>query len=224
MVRRVPIQKEKKKWQPPAPTRVGKKKKKVKGSSVGAKLPNSAFAFIICIPFDEFSRPFELYRAVMPSTKCRLRELRLERVKDYLLLEQEFIANQESHKPSEEKAEAEKNKVEELRGSPLSVGTLEEIIDDNHAIVSTQHGPEYYVGICSFVDKDQIEPGCSVLLHNKVMAVVGLLTDDVDPLISVMKVEKAPLESYADIGGLEAQIQEVKVCGLYLNFSKRILY
>lgn len=28
--------------------------------------------------------------------------------------------------------------------------------------------------------------------------------------MSVMKVEKAPLESYADIGGLEAQIQEIK--------------
>lgn len=32
----------------------------------------------------------------------------------------------------------------------------------------------------------------------------------VDPLVSVMKVEKAPLESYADIGGLESQIQEIK--------------
>src|SRR6478609_4384693 len=42
------------------------------------------------------------------------------------------------------------------------------------------------------------------------MSVVGLLKDDVDPLVSVMKVEKAPLESYADIGGLEKQIQEVK--------------
>lgn len=28
--------------------------------------------------------------------------------------------------------------------------------------------------------------------------------------MSVMKVEKAPLESYADIGGLDAQIQEIK--------------
>ncbi|KAJ0521698.1 putative proteasome endopeptidase complex [Helianthus annuus] len=31
-----------------------------------------------------------------------------------------------------------------------------------------------------------------------------------DPMVSVMKVEKAPLESYADIGGLDAQIQEIK--------------
>jgi len=39
------------------------------------------------------------------------------------------------------------------------------------------------------------------------MAVVGILSDDTDPMVSVMKVEKAPLESYADIGGLESQIQ-----------------
>jgi 26S proteasome regulatory subunit T2 len=50
----------------------------------------------------------------------------------------------------------------------MSVGTLEEIIDDNHAIVSSDMGAEEYVNICSFVDKDQIEPGCSVLLHGKV--------------------------------------------------------
>jgi len=47
-------------------------------------------------------------------------------------------------------------------------------------------------------------------LHNKVLAVVGLLQDEVDPMVSVMQVEKAPLESYADIGGLEPQIQEIK--------------
>lgn len=29
-------------------------------------------------------------------------------------------------------------------------------------------------------------------------------------MVSVMNVEKAPLESYADIGGLDAQIQEIK--------------
>lgn len=30
-------------------------------------------------------------------------------------------------------------------------------------------------------------------------------------MVSVMKLEKAPQESYADIGGLESQIQEIKV-------------
>merc|ERR1711981_82537 len=75
---------------------------------------------------------------------------------------------------------------------------------------SSSVGPEYYVNIMSFVDKSQLEPGCSVLMHNKVLSVVGIMNDDTDPLVSVMKVDKAPLESYADVGGLEKQIQEIK--------------
>lgn len=54
----------------------------------------------------------------------------------------------------------------------MSVGNLEEIIDDNHAIVSTSVGSEHYVSILSFVDKDQLEPGCSVLLNHKVASVL----------------------------------------------------
>jgi ATP-dependent 26S proteasome regulatory subunit len=38
------------------------------------------------------------------------------------------------------------------------------------------------------------------------MSIVGILADDADPMVSVMKVEKAPLESYADIGGLQDQV------------------
>lgn len=120
------------------------------------------------------------------------------------------MSNQERLKPQEDKNEEDRSKVDDLRGSPMSVGNLEELIDENHAIVSSSVGPEYYVGILSFVDKDQLEPGCAVLMHNKVLSVVGLLQDEVDPMVSVMKVEKAPLESYADVGGLDAQIQEIK--------------
>merc|ERR1719424_1327089 len=84
------------------------------------------------------------------------------------------------------------------------------MIDDNHCIVSSSAGPEHYVGIMSFVDKDKIEPGCTILTNHKSMAVVGILDDDADPMVNVMKVEKKPTESYADVGGLEDQIQEIK--------------
>merc|ERR1711983_287765 len=179
--------KEKKKYEPPVPTRVGKKRKKVKGPDAANKLPG-----------------------VTPHTKCRLKLLKQERIKDYLLMEEEFIRNQERLKPQEEKNEEERSKVDDLRGTPMSVGSLEEIIDDNHAIVSTSVGSEHYVSILSFVDKDQLEPGCSVLLNHKVHAVVGVLSDYTDPMVTVMKLEKAPQETYADIGGLDQQIQEIK--------------
>lgn len=147
---------------------------------------------------------------VTPNSKCRLRLLRQERVKDYLLMEEEYIKNQERLRPQDEKKEEERSVVDQLRGTPMIVGSLEEIIDENHAIVSPHAGSEYYVSMMSFVDKDQLEPGCSVLLNSKNYAVVGILTDDVDPMVSVMKVDKAPLETYADVGGLEKQIQEIK--------------
>lgn len=49
------------------------------------------------------------------------------------------------------------------------------------------------------------------VLYVQFHAVVGVLTEDADPMVSVMKLEKAPNETYADIGGLDQQIQEIKV-------------
>jgi 26S proteasome regulatory subunit T2 len=150
---------------------------------------------------------------VTPSSKCKLRMLKLDRVKDFLLLEQEFIRNQhqqQQQQPSStstdptnatpattntnsnnsnnntnntaaERDQEEREKLDELRGTPLGVGTLEELIDDNHCIVSSSVGPEYYVNILSSVNQDLLEPGCSILFHNKTMSVVGILTDDTDP-------------------------------------------
>jgi 26S proteasome regulatory subunit T2 len=100
-------------------------------------------------------------------------------------------------------------KVDTLRGMPLEIGSLEEVIDDQHCIVNIS-GQEFYVSLLSIVDKEQLELGCSVIVNDQHHHIVGVLQDDTDPLVSVMKVEKAPQESYADIGGLETQIQEIK--------------
>ncbi|EMR70527.1 26S protease regulatory subunit [Eutypa lata] len=197
--------KEKPKYEPPPrpTTRVGRKKRKQAGTSAAAKLP-----------------------PVFPTSRCKLRLLRMQRIHDHLLLEEEYVENQErlrkakaakdSNAPAASELDAadrnadERSRVDDMRGSPMGVGTLEEMIDDDHAIVSSTTGPEYYVSIMSFVDKDLLEPGASVLLHHKSVSIVGVLTDDTDPAVNVMKLDKAPTESYADIGGLEQQIQEVR--------------
>merc|ERR1712032_281442 len=126
------------------------------------------------------------------------------------MMEEEFIQEQTRLKPKEERDSEEKNKLDDIRGTPMDVGSLEKFIDENHCIVSTAMGPEYYVNVLSFVDKDQLEPGSSVLMHHKNLSVIGILADEIDPLVNVMKVDKAPLESYSDIGGLEDQIMEMK--------------
>ncbi|KAN0008567.1 hypothetical protein ACTFIU_009291 [Dictyostelium citrinum] len=174
---------------PPPPTQFGKKKKR-RGAETSNKLP-----------------------VITPHSKCKLKQLKLERIKDYLLMEQEFLQNYDLNQPKVDensKEQADEKIIEELRGDPLTVGNLEEIIDDNHAIVSSTVGPEHYVRIMSFVDKSKLYLGATVLLNNKTLSVVGVIDGEVDPMVNVMKVEKAPTESYSDIGGLEEQVQEMK--------------
>ncbi|KAK1349744.1 regulatory subunit 4 of 26S proteasome [Hamiltosporidium tvaerminnensis] len=147
---------------------------------------------------------------VNPAIKCKLKHLKLMKMYEYLCMEDEILSLQEEKLEQNVQFSTEKLIVDQMRGSPMSVGTLEEFIDDNHAIVSTGMGPEYYVSIMSFVDKDALEPGCTVLLNYKDNSVVGVLEGETDPLVSVMKLEKAPTETYQDVGGLETQIQEIK--------------
>jgi len=178
--------KEKKKREmPKPPSRVGKKRKK--GAATARKLPK-----------------------ILPNATSKLKELRLQRVNDWLILEHEFVTNQEILSPSEDRNKEEREKLDNLMGTPIMLGTMEEIVDDGHCIVSTPHTGETYVSVLSIVDRDLLEPGCTVLLHYKAMAVVGILSEQTDPSLNVMKVDKAPPETYADIGGLEKQIQEIK--------------
>ena len=86
-----------------------------------------------------------------PHPKCRLLLLKLERVKPWLTVEEEFINNCESLSTRQEKQEDQRNRFEEIRGSTMFVGTLEEMIDDDRAIVSRSM-QDFYVPIASFVD------------------------------------------------------------------------
>jgi 26S proteasome regulatory subunit T2 len=148
---------------------------------------------------------------VKPAAPCRLRLLRLQRIADHLRIEQEFVENMKRVALKDAgKDNEDAEKLEAIRGSPLQVGSVEEVIDDKHVIVSTTHGPEYYVNVLSIVDRDKVKPNASVLLHNKTLSVVGILDDEVDPVVSIMKVEQSPTESYEDIGGLDEQIREIK--------------
>ncbi|KAI5190561.1 26S proteasome regulatory subunit T2 [Nematocida minor] len=165
-----------------------KKKKRLRGPETLSKLPQ-----------------------VLPQTKCMLRQLKLEKIRNYLVLEDGILSYQAAtNKEGEGTFTSERAAVDKFRGYPMNLGTLEEFIDESHAIVSTSSGQEYYVPIYSFVDKDSLEPGCTVLLNHRESGVVGVLEGETDPLVSVMKLEKAPVETYADIGGLEVQIQEIK--------------
>ncbi|RZS07604.1 hypothetical protein BHM03_00038469 [Ensete ventricosum] len=134
---------------------------------------------------------------------------------------EEFVANQERLLPKEEKNEADRSKIDDLRVSPMSVGNLEGLIDETMALFPRRSSRSTTLGSCPLSTRiswnRDVLSLCitrSVIDLNdylgwEVLSIVGLLQDEVDPTVSCMKVEKAPLELYADIDGLDAQIQEI---------------
>ncbi|KAL7677049.1 hypothetical protein ACOME3_003297 [Neoechinorhynchus agilis] len=168
-------------------TEIGKTKRSYRGPDSATKIPQ-----------------------VLPHSRCRLKLLRYQRIHGFLELQEEFIRRYKELDFYEETNNFERLIVEEIRGSPMAVGRLDEVIDDTHAIISTSLGYNHYVSIMSFVDKEKLLPGCSVLLNHRVHSVVGVLPEGSDPMVRSMKINKAPKETYNDIGGLDSQIQEIK--------------
>lgn len=150
---------------------------------------------------------------VFPQNKLKL--LKVNRIKDYVTMEEEYLnSTKGTSTTSLARCGAKKQDiklVEKLRGAPMQVATLEDIVDEQHAIVSLAGGAlPFYVPIMSFVDREKLQPNARVLLGKRSAAIVGVLDDNFGMLATKMRLEKAPSETFADIGGLEEQIQELR--------------
>ncbi|KAH7723474.1 26S proteasome regulatory chain 4 [Aphelenchoides avenae] len=155
---------------------------------------------------------------VVPRRQCLLRLLRQTRVEDYLKLEEEFIRRRKALRPTDLTRRQENQQVQDLRGSPVILARIHELFDDErHAVVVVIGSQrEWFVPILSIVDKDLIRLNALVmcraagLMKMTPTAVVGCLQETFDSRALTFKLEKAPKESFDDIGGLESQIQEIK--------------
>lgn len=55
-----------------------------------------------------------------------------------------------------------------IREPPLKICTAEEIIDDDHVVISTPGHLDQLVKVATFVDRDLLEPGCTVITKDQV--------------------------------------------------------
>ncbi|MDD1651749.1 MAG: proteasome-activating nucleotidase, partial [Methanomicrobiales archaeon] len=60
------------------------------------------------------------------------------------------------------------------------------------------------------IEADQLKPGVRCTMNQQSLAIVEILPSTYDPQVYGMEVVESPTESYADIGGLGPQIQEIK--------------
>lgn len=133
-----------------------------------------------------------------------------EKEKEYKLLSlrEEYVRKEiEILKREEKHAKEEINRVKSV---PLIMGQFLEPIDSNTAIVGSTAGSNYVVKILSTVDRELLKPNTTVALHRHSSAIVDVLPPEADSAIPVMADSEKPDVTYADVGGLDVQKQEIR--------------
>jgi len=102
-----------------------------------------------------------------------------------------------------------RSELERLKSPPLLVGTVLDVLDDNRVVIKSSTGPKFVVNASQFIEQELIA-GARVALNQQSLAIVGALPPSKDPTVYGMEIIETPTVSYDDIGGLDAQIQELR--------------
>jgi proteasome regulatory subunit len=103
-----------------------------------------------------------------------------------------------------------KSESEQLRSPPLIIGTITDVVDPSRVIVRSSAGPRFLVRSSPSVSADELKPGVRCTLNQQSLAIVELLPSSFDAQIYGMELSDSPQETYADIGGLDPQINEIR--------------
>ncbi|KKF39702.1 peptidase [Halorubrum saccharovorum] len=116
-------------------------------------------------------------------------------------------ANAENNK-YQQKLERLTHENKKLKQSPLFVATVQEVTPDGAVIKQHGNNQEALTEITAEMRK-KLDPDDRVAVNNS-LSVVKKLEKETDVRARVMQVEHSPDVTYADIGGLEDQMQEVR--------------
>lgn len=103
-----------------------------------------------------------------------------------------------------------KSEVERLRTPPLIVGTIVDPLENGKVVVKSSAGPNFVVNTSQFVEESDLVAGARVGMNQQSFAIIDVLPVEKDPAVIAMEIEESPDVSYADIGGLEQQVEEIK--------------
>lgn len=143
---------------------------------------------------------------------------------DLKMLEDEFRAlqdqtqdliNERAHMESEirslkKRANRLDEEVRSLKSPPLIVGHLEDILDKERGIVRSSNGTVFQVALNQRLSAEVLKPGVRVALNQDTLAVIEVLHDAWDPMVSGAEMIERPEIGYDSVAGLDEQKQSVR--------------
>ena len=102
------------------------------------------------------------------------------------------------------------DEVRLLKSPPLIIGHLQDILDDRTAIVRSSNGTVFQVSLNQRLEPKTLKPGTRVALNQDTLAVIEVLHDAWDPMVSGAEMVTKPDITYDEVAGLDEQIQTVR--------------
>ena len=104
-----------------------------------------------------------------------------------------------------------RDELQKLQDPGSYIGEVVKVMGKNKVLVKVHPEGKYVVNASADIDLSaQCPPGTRVALRNDSYTLHKILPSKVDPLVSLMKVEKVPDATYEMVGGLEKQVKEMK--------------
>ena len=125
------------------------------------------------------------------------------------------LINERAHMESEirslkKRANRLDDEVRSLKSPPLIVGHLEDILDQERGIVRSSNGTVFQVALNQRLTPNVLKPGVRVALNQDTLAVIEVLHDAWDPMVSGAEMVERPDIDYDSVAGLEEQKQYVR--------------
>lgn len=103
-----------------------------------------------------------------------------------------------------------KEELQVLQEPGSYVGEVVKVMSKDKVLVKVHPEGKYVVDIASDIDIKKITPSMRVCLRSDSYKLHQILPNKVDPLVSLMMVEKVPDSTFDMVGGLDKQIKEIK--------------
>jgi 26S proteasome regulatory subunit T6 len=103
-----------------------------------------------------------------------------------------------------------RDEIQKLQEPGAHVGEVVKSMGKQQVLVKIHPEGKFVVTIDKDIDMTKITSGVRVALRNDSYELFKILPSKVDPLVSLMRVEKVPDATYEMVGGLDKQIKEMK--------------
>ena len=141
--------------------------------------------------------------------------IKLEEDYQKLLADSQSLINERSYLETEirtlkKRATRLDDEVRLLKTPPLIIGHLQDVLDERTAIVRSSNGTVFQVSLNQRLEPERLKPGTRVALNQDTLAVIEVLHEAWDPMVSGAEMVEKPDVTYESVAGLDEQITSVR--------------